>query len=133
MINSPYVLKFIDEMIFGATSFPTDTPTIGIVEDGKVIAGVAYTMYTGNGICMHVAASKQGWLNRTFLRMVFGYPFIQLGCTRVTGLVRSDNPRAQHFDERLGFVREGVIRKGDDDGMDLILYGMLKDECRWIK
>ena len=90
-------------------------------------------MYTGNGIMMNVAGGYKGWINRAFLRAAFAYPFKQLGCTRVSGLVRADNYAAQQFDERLGFKREGLVRRGDDDGTDLIMYGMLREECKWIK
>ena len=132
IFNSPAVLKFVSSQIFGDDDFPEDSPSIGIVENGHIVAGVVYTMYTGTGVCMHVASNKEGWLTKDFLRMAFQYTFIQLGCRRVTGLVRSDNYQAQKFDEHLGFKREGVIREGDDDGCDLIIYGMLRSECRWI-
>ena len=131
--NLPCVVKFVDSLIPGNTNFDPSCPAIGLLEDGKLIAGVVYNMYTGNGIMMHVAASKPRWLNREFLKAAFAYPFLQLGCDRVTGLVRTDNTAAQRFDEHLGFVKEGVIRRGDDDGCDLILYGMLHEECRWLK
>jgi RimJ/RimL family protein N-acetyltransferase len=44
-----------------------------------------------------------------------------------------DNTQAQKFDEHLGFVREGVLRKACKDGTNIILYGMLRDECRFIR
>jgi RimJ/RimL family protein N-acetyltransferase len=73
-----------------------------------------------------------GRIGKGILREAFAIPFERLKCTRVSGLVRADNLAAQRFDEHLGFKREGVIRQGDDDGCDLIVYGMLKSECRWL-
>lgn len=106
---------------------------IGLEEDGELIAGVVYENYTGKNITMHVAAVPgKRWLNREFLFRSFAYPFLQLGCNRVTGLVKEDNHDARKFDEHLGFKKEGLLRKACDDGSDLILYGMLKEECRWI-
>lgn len=106
---------------------------IGLEEDGKLIAGVVYENYTGKNITMHVAAVPgKRWLNREFLYRSFAYPFVQLECFRVTGLVKTDNFEAQKFDEHLGFKREGLLRRACEDGTDLILYGMLKEECRWI-
>lgn len=106
---------------------------IGLAEDGELIAGVVYENYTGKNITMHVAAVPgKRWLNREYLYRCFAYPFIQLGCNRVTGLVKSDNFEAQKFDEHLGFKKEGLLRRACDDDTDLILYGMLKEECRWI-
>ena len=71
-------------------------------------------------------------MTKDFLFRSFAYPFIQLDCHRVTGLVRADNMEARRFDEHLGFKQEGVIRKGAADGTDMILYGMLKEECRFL-
>jgi len=125
----PWVAHRIDE-----DRFDEDCVGLGLEEDGELIAGVVYNWYTGPSIAMHVAAEPgRRWLNRDFLYRCFAYPFLQLKCNRVTGLVRVDNLDAQRFDEHLGFKREGVIRQGADDKTDLILYGMLKDECRWLE
>ena len=130
--NLPSVSKFVSDNIPGDDEFSPDDPNIGLLKDGKLIAGVVFNNYCKSSICMHVAATERGWLNKEFLRACFRYPFKQLKCARVTGLVRTDNKDAQRFDEHLGFKREGLIRKGDDDGCDLIIYGMLKEECRWL-
>lgn len=114
--------------------FSENDVAIGMEEDGEIIAGVVYNWYTGPSICMHVAAEPgKHWLTRQFLYAAFAYPFIQLNCNRVTGLVRVDNLKAQKLDEHLGFVREGILRKAADDKTDFILYGMLKEECRWLE
>ena len=131
--NSPEVTRFVSEKIYGRDQFPEESPSIGVVENGEVAAGVVYSLFTGNGIMMNVASDgSRRWLTKEFLRAAFAYPFKQLGCTRVSGLVRVDNPAALQFDKHLGFREEGVIRKGDDDGTDLVLLGMLKEECRWL-
>jgi RimJ/RimL family protein N-acetyltransferase len=119
----------------GEESFAThhDPVGIGLEQDGELIAGVVFNYYTGPSIQIHVAAEPtKKWLTREYLFKVFAYPFLQLQCKRVTGLVRSDNLPAQKFDEHLGFRREGVIRQGCTDGTDLILYGMLATECRFL-
>jgi RimJ/RimL family protein N-acetyltransferase len=71
-------------------------------------------------------------MTKDYLFRCFAYPFLQLNCRRITGLVRADNFVAQKFDEHLGFRREGLLREACDDGTDMILYGMLKNECRFI-
>ena len=113
--------------------FSAGVNTLGLEEDGELIAGVVFENYTGSSITIHVAAVEgKRWLNKDFLFRVFAYPFLQLECNRLTGLVRADNQTAQKFDEHLGFVKEGVMRKGATDGTDYIIYGMLKEECRWL-
>lgn len=109
--------------------------TIGLMDgDGQILAGVVYDMFRGYDVQMHIAAVKdRKWLTKTFLRECFRYPFVQLGVKRVTGLVAASNTDARRFDEHLGFVLEGRVRHGIADGDDLLIYGMLKDECRWIR
>lgn len=123
-----WVAKRVDEEDFDGCK------AIGVERNGVLIAGVVYTMYTGPSICMHVAGEPGShWLSQEFLYRVFAYPFLQLKCYRVTGLVRADNLHAQRFDEKLGFVREGLMRKAASDGTDMIVYGMLREDCRFLK
>lgn len=127
------IIPWVGERV-NEDEFAPGAVSIGLEEDGNIIAGVVFDMYTGPSITMHVAAVPgKRWMTRDYLFRCFAYPFIQLQCNRVTGLVRADNVVAQKFDEHLGFVREGVIRKGAEDGTDFILYGMLKEECRWLE
>jgi RimJ/RimL family protein N-acetyltransferase len=127
------VLDFMAEHLADC-ELPADSVTLGVESGGELIAGVAFENYTKTGISIHVAALEgRHWLSKDFLFRVFAYPFLQLSCHRVTGLVRIDNLKAQKLDEHLGFVQEGIIRRGATDGTDFIMYGMLKEECRWIK
>lgn len=106
---------------------------IGLERDGELIAGVLYEGYNGKNVWMHVAAEPGGrWLTREFLRVCFAYPFIQLGCDRVSGAVENSNTAAKRFDEHLGFRPEAVLRGAAQDGGDVTLYVMWKDECRYV-
>lgn len=105
---------------------------IGVFDGEKIIAGVVYFNYRHPNIEMAVASIDRRWANRRTLKAFFSYPFIQLGCNRVTALVDSDNKKVRAFDERLGFVHEGTLRQGHPTG-DAEIYGMLKTECRWLE
>ena len=51
---------------------------------------------------------------------------------RVELKVLASNERAQHVYEKCGFSKEGIIRKAvykNGEFVDLLLYGILKDEC----
>lgn len=113
-----------------------DFTAIGLESGGELVAGVVFDRYTGPGgsIFMHVASDgSRAWMTRAYLSACFRYPFLQERCRRITGLVRADNATAQRFDEHLGFKREGLIRQGCTDGTDMILYGMLVNECRFLE
>lgn len=100
--------------------------------NGKgLIAGVAYTDFTGPNICMHVVGLGKRWLTRKYLYVCFDYPFNQCKVRRVTGFVAEGNLEARRFDEHLGFERETTLRGAHPTG-DLIVYVMWKDRCKWI-
>lgn len=107
---------------------------IGLEKNGELVAGVVYSHITPVNVDMHVASvGGRHWANREFLLTTFAYPFKQLGVQRITGFVRADNRDARRLDEHLGFVQEGVLRRAGSDGCDVIVYGMLREECRWVK
>ena len=107
--------------------------TIGLCnKDGELIAGVLYEDYNKANLIMHVAAIPGGrWLTREFLHVAFSYPFEQLGVSRVTGVVPSENLAARKFDEHLGFELEATLT-GAHPGGDLLIYVMRKEHCRWL-
>lgn len=127
------VLRFVAERV-DAESWNDGAQAIGLEHEGKLVAGVVYENKSGANIMMHVASDgSRHWMTPAYLSACFRYPFIQEGCNRITGLVRADNVDAQRFDEHLGFKREGQLRAACTDGTDLIVYGMLKTECRFIE
>lgn len=104
---------------------------IGVTSNGALIGGVVYHEYKLTDIQMSGAAISKKWLSHYRLMKIFSYPFIQLGCRRVTMLVPLRNSETRNFVEGLGFKQEGVLRQAFLDG-DCVVYGMLKQECKWI-
>lgn len=116
----------------GGTWIPGRGTTIGLECDGELVAGVLYEDFNGVNLLMHVAATPdRRWLVRDYLWFCFYYPFVQLGCKRVTGIVPSCNLDARRFDEHLGFVLEATLKDAHPDG-DLLVYAMRKEDCRWL-
>jgi RimJ/RimL family protein N-acetyltransferase len=99
---------------------------------GEPVAAVVYDQFNGSNIFMHVAAVPgKKWMNRHFLHEAFKYPFVTMGCRRITGWVWADNIEAQKFDEHLGFKREAVLKDAAGPGQDVYLYVMFRDECKY--
>lgn len=71
------------------------------------------------------------WCNRLTLSGIFAYVFLIAKCNRATALVESTNQPLRAFLCRLGFHQEGILRQGFHSG-DAVIYGMLRDECRWL-
>ncbi len=110
-----------------------DARAIGLAKDGKLVAGVVFQGNPPNMLMHFALDASRHVITPAFVAAAFLYPFAMRKCLRVTGLVRVDNLDAQRLDENLGFVREGVMRSAASDGTDMILYGMLRDECRYIR
>lgn len=104
---------------------------IGVVDDGKPVAGCIYHSFTGHNIVCDIAVAPGFSLPRGVLRTLFSYPFVTLPCLRITVHVGHFNELSIAFVERLGFTREGTMREASPRG-DYHVYGMLKRECKWI-
>ena len=106
--------------------------TIALLDDSRILAGIVYNHYSVTNICMHVGAIPgRHWLNPDFLFAAFDYPFGELNLRRVTGLVPAKNLQARRFDENLGFKLEGCMKDALSDD-DMLVYGMLRKDCKWI-
>lgn len=102
-------------------------------KNDDLLAVVMYQRYTPlTAVTMHVIGYTPNWLSRDFIWICFHYPFMQLGCERVFGLVHSENAAALRFDTKLGFKVETRVRKVYPDGDQIILV-MERAECRWLK
>lgn len=104
---------------------------VGLMRDGVLVAGIVYDGYTGASIAMHSRCDDPKKVSREFLFAIFDYPFNQLGCKRVTGLVSTSNTHAQRVNEKLGWKRETVLKDYFLDG-DGIIYCMRREDCRWL-
>jgi RimJ/RimL family protein N-acetyltransferase len=118
----------------GVIGFREDARAIGHAdEDDNLLAVTVFDGFSAVDCNIHIASDGRGhWLTRAFLAASFGYPFIQCGLRRVTGLVPATNRAALRFDEHLGFRREGYHPQANPKGGDLISLGMLREWCRFI-
>ena len=108
---------------------------IGLADENKLIAGVVFNRFhRGLSIDISVAATPgKQWLSRSFLHDVFVYPFRQLNLNKVQSFIPASNRRSERLCVGLGFTLEGRLREAWPGGEDLLVYGMLARECRWIK
>lgn len=111
------------------TQLPSGSQFLGRTRDGELVAVVAFANYTGDDVEIYTAAMPAG-LSRQLLSAVFTYIWKQLGCTRCSSRVRVDNAQAIVLNERIGFRKEGLMRRACD-GVDVLIMGMLKEECRY--
>ena len=108
--------------------------TIGVLRDGKIVGGVAYSHFhkhpDGSDIAVNIALLPEARITKSMWRWLFSFPFQQLQCSRITSFVIRSNKRARKFNERLGFKLEGIKRRGHGRD-DVFMFGMLASECRF--
>lgn len=113
--------------------FRDDAHAIGIRSDGGLHGVVVFDSFTTTGCWVSVASDgSRQWMTREYIVRVFAYPFLQLGHPRLNSFVSVNNQDAIRFNESFGFTREGLMRQAGHEGEDLIMYGMLRSECRWL-
>jgi RimJ/RimL family protein N-acetyltransferase len=106
---------------------------LGVVRHGQLVGGVVYHHYRGFDIQIAAAFDAKSWALPGTLRALCAYPFVQLGVTRVTAITGKKNKKARRTLERIGFALEGVAKRGLDGVEDAMIFGLLKDNCKWLK
>jgi RimJ/RimL family protein N-acetyltransferase len=108
---------------------------LGVVRRGALIGGVVYHGYRPDDGDINVSAAfdRPDWAYPQTLRTLFAYPFVQLGCERITAVVARKNKRSRKLIEGLGFKLEGVARRAFGRKDDAILYGLLRRDCRFLR
>jgi RimJ/RimL family protein N-acetyltransferase len=102
--------------------------SIGVVSDGKIIAGAVFYNYRNVDIELALAADSPKWATRNNINRMLHYPFFQLNCKRITTLQNPDNLRCIKSSEGLGFVYEGTLREAGNGGSDILIYGLTKTD-----
>lgn len=116
-----------------AIGFFSDARAIGWGTADDIRAVAIYERWTGTDCVVHLVSDQRpGWLSRQFIASGFAYPFIVCGLRRITGLVPADNHRALKLNRHFGYRIEGQLRSASENGGDLIIMGMLREECPFI-
>lgn len=112
------------------------TPQLRAIEavderNGRILGMVAYDGWLPNACAMHVAISEPIAVRR-LLRPAFGIPFLECKLGIVLAWVLGTNERSLHLVRHLGFKETHRIRDGWEKGVDLVLFEMRRENCKWI-
>lgn len=105
--------------------------TVTAFNDHDAVVGVL-TMEPRNWFDWHMscAIADQRLMSKRLLRTIFRTTFTR--AKRITALVEPGNERAIGQMRRLGFVYEGFIRCGLEGHRDVLMFGMLPEDCRFL-
>lgn len=109
---------------------------IGILENKKILGVIVFCDYDGNNIFIHSALDTPRACQKKVIKLMFDYIFKQAGCNRATVTCDNDNNKVKKLIKGLGFEQEGLMKNAmqiDDTYVDAAVYGMLKEDCKWVK
>lgn len=124
----------------GASAFQNSCGTVGVEEDGNVLAAVIYTDYqvfprTKRSCCWASIAAMPNvnWCTRGFVKAILSYPFDVLGVCVLRTMCAKSNKQARRFNEHLGLTRTGTARRGWDGNEGAIHWDLLPHEAaKWL-
>ncbi len=104
---------------------------VGCISFSDFVAGMDILIH-----CSVLDKYQRRWCTKSILTAVFKYVFETLSLPRLSGIcIPGMSDTAGEFLLRMGFKFEGLKRqcvKLPDGMYDLKMFGMLKEECRWI-
>lgn len=113
---------------------PHTSSAIGFMRNGELIAGALYTNWMDPNIELSFAATSPRWATKENIFTILSYPFLQLGCRRISAICKIKNKRVRKLLEGVGFVHEGRLRHWCQDGSHGLVYGLTKEdffESKW--
>lgn len=98
----------------------------------KIVAIVLFHDFQGGNVGMTIASDSPKWCSRGRLRQIFDTVFSKWDCRRATAITTGKNQKSRKFLKRLGFRREGIMKKFFSNKEDMYIFGMLKENCKWV-
>ncbi len=129
------VARFVETRIPYCRPFDGHIAAHPVYRDGKLVGAVVWHNYDrqAGDVEVSIAADTPRWLSREMLERIFWFPFVMLECRRISARVSVANTRSRRLCEGLGFQLEGLKRKAMPDGNDMLIYGLLREECRFLR
>ncbi len=104
---------------------------IGSERKGRLDGAVIYTNCSRTNVTASIVLEAP--FTRRFLYAGFWYPFEQLKVRRITALVEAWNEPSICLCKHLGFRVEGRLREAAVEGGDVLVMGLLREECGIFK
>lgn len=118
---------------YAGVSPTADMEFVGWVVQDKLQMVVGMNAFLGKTCQIHVAMLPDfKFTPKEMLRTVFKHVFKTKDREMILGVVNSKNKEAVKYDEHLGFKELFRIPKMHDDGGDITILGMRREDCRYM-
>jgi AraC-like DNA-binding protein len=99
-------------------------------DDGTLMGVAAFEFKEWFNAHFSTAICDQRCMSRKLLATMFRAVFSQ--AVRITALIDPGNQTAIEQTRRMGFVYEGFLRMGVEGRRDALIFGMLREDCRFL-
>ena len=133
--NQRLLSFWISNHISGGAIYNIEHFSFGVYNDENKLVGVyqfANHLEEQRQVDIQVALTDPRAVNRSIMRMIFSYAFDYLAVRRINAHVSVNNTRSIKTCLRAGYQIDGILRQGGIFGEDVILFGMLRSDCRFI-
>ena len=112
-----------------------DMKVMGWLGDGgHLVMVVGFNAFIGATCQIHVAMVPDfHFTPKAMLEAVFRHAFDDFNRAKLIGIVNSKNTDAMKYDLHLGFKEEFRMPGLHDDGGDIVILGMTRAECKYLK
>lgn len=100
--------------------------------NGRVRGMVGFDNWTKSACCLSIALDSPIAF-RSLLAHAFAVPFDDMGRTVVFVSVVSTNSRSLKLVRHVGFREVATAKDAWDVGVDLVMFEMRREDCRWLK
>lgn len=116
------IADFVAAHIDGCQRGFADFTTMGVTDNGALVAGVVFHNYAPEAgvIELSAASTSKRWLTRPVLSAMFGYPFQEISCQMVVLRVSERNAGMIAIAERFGFAPHRIPRLRGRDEAEII-------------
>lgn len=104
--------EFVSDVIYGEGGHFTNFASLGVFDNGQMIAGVLYHHFSPRDGVMEMSAGAidKRWLTRPVLRAMFAVPFDLFGCQLVVLRVSEHNKPMLRIAKAYGFSEYVIPR-----------------------
>lgn len=130
--NNGTITKWICYKLNLQTDWLGEYFTIGFFYENRIIGGLIYhDIRPHQDVWWTLYTNDKHWCNRRILRFMFSVAFDYFGCQRISMRTTVNNKKCQKLARQLGFKTEGVLRRYADNGDDVIIMGILKEQSHF--
>jgi L-amino acid N-acyltransferase YncA len=130
LVAGPEVAAWVFEEVEGCVS-PTTNGLGWMNSEGNIVGGFAMEGFNGVNAYVHQRHDKPA--TKTLWWAMADWCFNQVGCDRITATVNASNNAAISLNYKIGFKHECTMKRAAEDGSDMLIMVLWKEDCRMLK